>query len=329
MANFTYSPYYNPNRDQERLYQDPSFRAKIENYAGQGNPYDINASNPVERKRAFDWLQNQENFMKEGRPPALDWKKVPQAVQNGQLADLYKLDAYKIANPDLVKFNDLTQDLQGNINQANLNKEALAELRSRGLSTGPSPWLSLQLEGQKRDEQNQVNNATAQLAGADAQARTQLAMRGGLMSGARERLARSGVMSSNATRQNIANAGASARLGLQTTDESNKLDILKALPGLEATAAGFDLTKANSLNDVAMKQQQTGIDTGFKNNQQTIDVSKYNADQSSAADKFNSQAALNELLQQRAFEANKYNEAMKAWGAEKTAQATGGGGGKK
>lgn len=323
-------PYTNP--DLQKMYMDPTFAQKIQDYAGQTNPYDINSSNPAEKQRAFDWFKQQETFMKDGRPAALDWKKVPQAMnydRNGNpigLKDAYKLDPYTISNPGSVQFNDLTSQLTGNVNGVNLDKAALNSLQQYGLNQGASPWLQMQLENQKRDEQNQMNQATSQMAGSDAQARTNLALKGGLSSGARERLARSGALGLNATKQNIANAGATSRLGLNIQDESNKLDILKQLPGLQLGASNFDLTKANTANDLALKEQGVGLDTAFKNNQQATDIAKYNADQNSAADKFNSSAALNELLQQRAFESNKYNEAMKAWGAEKTAEATGSGG---
>lgn len=49
-----------------------------------------------------------------------------------------------------------------------------------------------------------------------------------------------------------------------------------------------------------------------------------------AGDQFNIQGALNETLQRRAADINAFNEEMRAWAAERTAQATpSGGGGKK
>lgn len=69
---------------------------------------------------------------------------------------------------------------------------------------------------------------------------------------------------------------------LANQDEQNRQTNLRALPGMELANAGY--------ND---------------------NVSKYNID-----------SAKGEMLQRRAFDANAYNEAMRAWGAERTAAAT-------
>lgn len=111
-------------------------------------------------------------------------------------------------------------------------------------------------------------------------------MRGGLSSGARERLAKTEMQGGNYATQGAYNTGNQNEMNLKVQEEQDKLNTLKALPQAE----------------LAYGQQEQD------------------------ANKFNIQNALNDILQKRAYDVGGYNEAMRAWAAGKTADAQSGGG---
>ena len=175
--------------------------------------------------------------------------------------------------------------------QAGETPGSIAEIEQRAMGEGPSDWLKLQLQGQQAGQAQARDQLGQQQAGATAEAQSQLAMRGGLRSGARERLAQAGSESRMMGLQDLASAGRGERLGLQQADEQMKTNLLTQLPQLQA----------------AERQYQTGIN-------------EYNIGQ-----------ALQEQQAKRAADLAKYSEQMKGYGAERSAQAmaAGGGGGKK
>lgn len=149
-----------------------------------------------------------------------------------------------------------------------LNGNALNQLRGETLNQGPSKWSQLQ-------QQIQGDDLAANQASQIAQAQSGLASRGGLRSGASERLAQAGMRQGMMGRQQM-------QSNLANQDEQNRQTNLRALPGMELASAGY--------ND--------------------------------GTSKYNIEGAKGEMLQRRAFDANQYNESMRAWGAVKTAAAT-------
>lgn len=153
--------------------------------------------------------------------------------------------------------------------QSQLNQDSLIAARKEGMRDPGtmSKWGQMAL-AQSRDQ-----NA-AQMSGQLAQAKNQLAMQGGLRTGARERLAAGGM-------QQQLRGNQSALGNIQMQDEQNRQKWLQMLPGMDLQAA----------------QYRTGVD-----------------------DK-NISRALTEINAGRALQQNQYTEAMRAWGADKTAQA--------
>lgn len=227
------------------------------------NPFDINSANAQERQRAQQYRDS------------VDKAGLEQAGQ-----------------PDKPNFNPIS-DENGNIIKSgykldplNINTSALDAIRSQALGTGPSPWLSLQLQKQEADQNTAQGQAGAQNNANAATARSSLAMKGGLSSGAAERLAKTQMSGGNAAYQNVANTGNQNRLNLQIQDQTNRQQLLSQLPQTE------------------LQYAQANQDTN----------------------KFNVQNSLNDLLANRANDVNFYNQGMKAWAAGKTADAQGGGG---
>jgi hypothetical protein len=136
--------------------------------------------------------------------------------------------------------------------QQNLDMRGMEALRGEALRdpNQMSRWGQLALSQQ----QNQGAN---QMAGSLSQARNQLAMQGGLRSGARERLASQGMR-----QQMLGNQGALSQI--QMADEQNRQKALAGLPGQEIQTAQYqsgisDKNISRALNEIFQgRQNQQG-----------------------------------------------------------------------
>jgi hypothetical protein len=99
-----------------------------------------------------------------------------------------------------------------------------------------------------------------------------LAQHGGVSAGARMRAARGGARDYLNMSQAAARAGQGARMGIGVQDESNRINQLGALPGMEQTAAGFDLDKVKAAmaardkdieRQIADKRDKNAFDMGI------------------------------------------------------------------
>ena len=106
------------------------------------------------------------------------------------------------------------------------NQAALQALNAKSMQSGPSAWAQMQGQKLNLEQQNQLNAAARQAQGQNMQARSALAMRGGLSGGAAERLSRAGMQDINAARQGVMNQGSQNRLNLGIQDEANKSQLL-------------------------------------------------------------------------------------------------------
>jgi len=179
----------------------------------------------------------------QGRPLAPEFRTVGD-TQTGLLSDEY--------------------NLRNNLNTQALDQARREALRDPGTM---SRW------GQMALTQAQNQNA-AQGAGQLQQAQNQLAMSGGLRSGARERLAASGM-------QQQLRGNQQALGNIQMQDEQNRQKWMQMVPGMDLQAAQFGST----LQDKNISRALTEINAG------------------------------------RAMQQQQYNEGMRAWGADKTANA--------
>jgi hypothetical protein len=183
----------------------------------------------------------------------------------------------------------MTPELNARLSGIQMDPRGLNKFRDEALRNGPSAWANLSRS------QNQLNTLTArerarkESAGTEAQARSTLAMRGGLRSGTRERLAKEGMkdylaMSQDATRQGQAND-----LQIGINDEGNRIQQLGMLPGMEVAALQPEFQK------LSLWGQGRQFDTTGK---------------------------MKNAQSQNDYNASKYGEYMKATGAFRTAQAT-------
>jgi hypothetical protein len=162
-----------------------------------------------------------------------------------------------------------------------VDSAAMDAYKRRAMATGASPWASMMLDKRALEQSNALQDADARGASGAAQARTQLAARGGLTGGARERVAQAMGRERMATGQDIRRQGEISRYDILTKDDQQKNDMLGRVPGME-----------DSRNQLLTQAEQ-----------------------------FN---ATNNIGEKRAGDLariNEYNEKMKGWAADRTAQA--------
>lgn len=255
-------------------------------------------------------------------PTADPYANMPQYPKlNSLLDDSGNLKSqYQLKNFGDVNYNSQLPGLENKLSGINLNTEGLQEIRKRALSNQPSEWANLLTEQQKLDEQNRGGNAQQQQASATSGAQGALAMRGGLSSGARERVQTAGSGQLAQTLQDVANQGQQARIGIGLQDEAQKNQMLMALPGFENQALQPELAKTSLWSGVATNDANQGYN-----------AANANRAYSSAVDQANKTNAMNENARLDTSNLGAYAEQMKAYTGNQQAKATAaaGSGGKK
>lgn len=213
-------------------------------------------------------------------------------ISDGEATGIERPSMSNLMDPNTGLLRGTYKLTKGNDIGLNVNTSALEELRNRGLSKGPSSYANILTEKQGLEEQDAISKAVRNAVGSNSSAFSEMARRGGLSSGARERLALSGERAATEGKQGVLRQGMQDRLGITAADEDRKLGILQNLPGME-----LGLGQAKSNLDLANRQYGTDVD------------------------RMNIAGALSEVGRQDAFKMNEYQEKMKMYGAEKTAQA--------
>lgn len=191
------------------------------------------------------------------------------------------------------------------------NTQALEMYRQQATATGPSVWANLANQQQGQQQQQQANDATQQNASGQAAARSNLAMTGGLSSGARERLALSGANAGNATQQQIEAQGNQARTGISMQDAANKQAMLANLPGMENQALAPGMQKASAWQNLAQNEASQNQQNQQFNVANNMNAQNANVGQTAA-----------QLGAQNQNNLNAYNQQMSGWAAGKQADAT-------
>ena len=223
-------------------------------------------------------------------------------------------------------------DLDSRLSGINLNKEGLEAIRRQALSNAPSAWALKAGEKQGLEEANARDANVALNATAGNEAMSDLMMQGDWGGGAGERMARDTRRATTAGAQNVMRQGALDRSGIGMTDETNRLDLLKQLPGMEIAALQPELQKTSMWGNMADSEQgrkvnldlsnrdyKTGVDKF--NTANDYDRQKYNNDSNMRSQEFNIGNSLAEKRAKEAADLAAYQEQMKAWGANRTAVA--------
>lgn len=169
-----------------------------------------------------------------------------------------------------------------------LDTTGLDAFQSRALARGPSDWAR-----QAGDQQNYLamhakDQGAQAVAGQGATARAGLASRGGLSSGAAERLAQGGANNYLSMTQGINNENSKNQMQIGMNDEQNKLSMMSQLPGMQLGAANFGLAKTNAQlgansADIANEMQNSSAKNTFDLGQYQTKMAAYGAGQTAAA----------------------------------------------
>lgn len=239
--------------------------------------------------------------------------------------------------PEVEYRGDITTDEIGageRYGEAGRGVDVLAE---RAYGTEIDPWTKLQIEQQQMQESGAREDLLEQSARAQERAQQQLAMRGGLSEGARERLAQSGMEQRMTGMQNIGRAGEAQRLGILGQGEQQRLALQQMLPqqqmALEQYGTGLDISErdkqlalqqANRQAEMAAQQaaaqqgiQQTGLWGNMAQTEAARDLQTQLANQ--ATQQKAGALALGDIRGLNEAQLRAYSEAMRGWAAEKTA----------
>lgn len=333
-GNGKYGP-FKPNGGSAGFWDNGSGETLTEAEALKRN---AESSNPNDVNMAL--VKQMENMKREAMAKPADPASLYRNVRDqfGNLKSQYKLKVDQLHNKEVGPFADVTQTsslpgLTNRLDGINLNTQGLQEIRNRATTQGTSTWGNLMLQQQQQEQSNAADSAASSSAGAAANSRSQLAMRGGLSGGAGERMSRFASRDAARAQQQVANQGITDRLGIRTKDEEQRLGLLTQLPGMEVNALQPELQKADMWSKVAQSDNDQAAKLGLANRDFEFNRQKYNTDNSLNTDKFNIGNAMDagkynigndfaENKQKTDFDLKRYEEQMKAWAAEKQAEAT-------
>lgn len=180
-------------------------------------------------------------------------------------------------------------ELDARLKGINLDTKGLEKFRSMALRDSPSPWAQMMTAKQYAEEGAAKDRGVTQVRSGVRTAEADLASKGGLSSGARERIARGGAKDLLAVGQDVARSGNLNRMQIGINDEQNKITQLSMLPGMESSAFGDTLKKESMWDQARQQDIQRAVEENNRRNQ-------YNQ--------------------------NVYQQQMNAWAANRQAQAT-------
>ena len=180
-------------------------------------------------------------------------------------------------------FNPLfdMQGLQQELNNIPTDMTGINAYRSQALRTGPSTWASLQKTSNAAQLANQKEQADQKGASETAQADNALASNGGLSSGARERVAEGGAKNALDVQQNLTREANINDLQTGINDETNRIQQLGALPGLENQATQPLFEKAQILTNAGAQEAQA--QNAYNQSVYQTNMAGYGANQSANA----------------------------------------------
>lgn len=172
-----------------------------------------------------------------------------------------------------------------------MDQRAGSAIRDRALASGDSPWASMQIQQNEQVANTNRENLAQQSATQRAQATNNLAMRGGVSGGARERIAREASKNQMMGNQTLGRDLSNQNLQTRIADDQAKMNALNS-------TVGFDKDNAN--------------------------LAGVNRDYSTGINQKNLSSLLTEVDSKRAFDMGLYKERMALLGAERTANAQAG-----
>lgn len=131
--------------------------------------------------------------------------------------------------------------------------EAFQAMKGRALTQGPTQWAKLMEQQQRQEQKGLTDKAAVQARTALAQGRADMMSRGGMSTGARERMAGAGNRNLLMARQEVARAGAGQRQNILTEDEKQKMNMLGQVSGQEIGMGQFNTQTQNQESQVNLQ----------------------------------------------------------------------------
>lgn len=258
---------FNPKRGGGQSFEDPMVRAQNEARDASQRQDEMNLVGTGFNNQSLMGRDSAIKYDSAGRPIRSSYLSITD--QDGKLRDQFSMQ------------NKIGADIQ-------LNQSGLNEIRNRALSQGPSAWANLANQQQGMQEQQALQQSNVQGQAGLRQNLSQLAGRGGVSAGARERLAMQGMRGQNQGMQGVLNQGMQNRMNINLQDQQSKDQMLTQLPGMDMQAANF----AQQQRDYRANAGAQDIGNALK------DIGGYNA-----------------------YRADAFGKAMQEWGTDKTANA--------
>jgi hypothetical protein len=173
----------------------------------------------------------------------------PTAGERNLQARLDQLKAEQEAMPKLAAFQGL-----GSLGEAGVYRPTTISGEMIQQQISQSPWLKMALEKQAAEQAQRMNLGAKQAQTSAAQARANIAMRGGLRGGAAERLGAQAGENLLLQRQNILGQGAVERgqLGMQGADLASKI----AQQNVAAENAAREFNVKANIMDLAARENR-------------------------------------------------------------------------
>ncbi len=236
----------------------------------------------------------------DGSPLRPDFKSITD-VDTGQLKDSYQLKSGTLT-PEKLQW-----DKSDNGTLDPTKGAGYQAFQNEALRTGPSQWAQLQQQQNSQNKMQGLESAARQASSGAAQARGQLSMRGGLSSGARERMASGGARDLLAARQGVNRGFNADSLTTNINDENKRMNALAQLPGME-----IDTQKYNIGNILDMKKA---------NVQAVNDAQRFNITNQNAASQYNINNALGQKQAQDQYTSGAYDQDLQKWAAAQQSAA--------
>lgn len=209
---------------------------------------------------------------------ATENKRIKAAGNGKNLDGSYIRPEYEsLINPETGLMNpeyQLADDFKGTeLDSAGYNQFSKEALRD---PTQSSAWGSMMLQNNEINKQKNIDDISAQQNASVQGAYDQLAAQGGIGSGSREALAMGSIRDTLMGRQGARRDAQQEALGIRTQDETNRVNQLGQLPGMEINRANFNAGQERDRmgylqHDTGMavsqmdKERQSEMDAWMKN----------------------------------------------------------------
>ncbi len=218
-----------------------------------------------------------------GNDPEVQRQKALNDEMQRQIALMKEKAASQPVRPDYASLLDKDGNLPAGYQlKPDYTSAAYDQLKDRALGNKRSPWLDLMLGQNKLARSNMLQQGAASATSGAAGALSTLARTGGYTGGARERIAKDAARSMMMSGQDASRTMAGNNLTAMTQDANTNTDLTKYVSGVD------------------------------------LDRSKTTM----AAGQFNIKNQMDEVMAKRAADLKVYEEQMKQWAANRTAEAT-------